>query len=50
MSAKPTTKASELKAFLFISIVLFPALSVGIVGGLGFIIWMSQLLSGPGSF
>lgn len=50
MSDKPITKASELKAFLFISVVLFPLLSVAVVGGFGFVIWMSQLLFGPGTY
>ena len=37
----------ELMVFLFLTVVLAPALSVAIVGGYGFAIWISQLLLGP---
>ncbi|MEJ2043266.1 MAG: periplasmic nitrate reductase, NapE protein [Reinekea sp.] len=37
-------KSTELKAFLFITVFLFPILSICVVGGYGFLIWMSQLL------
>ncbi len=37
----------ELKAFLFLTVVLGPALAVAIVGGYGFTIWLSQILLGP---
>ena len=50
MSDTIRTKKSELKAFLFIAVVLFPLLSVGIVGGYGFLIWMSQLLFGSSAY
>ena len=40
-------KRRELRAFLFLIIVLVPVLSVIIVGGFGFLIWMYQLLAGP---
>jgi nitrate reductase NapE len=40
-------KKAELRAFLFITIFLFPILAVAIVGGLGFAIWISQMLFGP---
>lgn len=40
-------KRSELLAFLFLTVVLAPVLSVAIVGGYGFLIWMYQLLTGP---
>ncbi|WP_371378129.1 periplasmic nitrate reductase, NapE protein [Thalassotalea aquiviva] len=40
---KPTKK-DELNIFLFITILLGPLLSVVIVGGIGFTIWMSQVL------
>jgi|TARA_B100000315_G_scaffold247540_2_gene276361 nitrate reductase NapE len=38
---------SELKAFLFVTVFLAPILSVVIVGGYGFVIWISQILAGP---
>jgi nitrate reductase NapE len=37
----------EWRTFLFIIIAMFPILSVAVVGGYGFIIWMSQILLGP---
>lgn len=43
---KPT-KRHETIAFLFLSIVLFPLMSIILVGGFGFIIWMQHLLLGP---
>ncbi len=40
-------KRRELRAFLFLTVVLAPVLSVVIVGGFGFLVWMYQLLAGP---
>ena len=40
-------KRRELRAFLFLTIVLVPVLSVIIVGGFGFLVWMYQLMAGP---
>ncbi|PSU13413.1 periplasmic nitrate reductase system [Photobacterium gaetbulicola] len=37
---------SELKAFLFITIILFPILAVAVVGGYGFFVWFLQVLAG----
>ncbi|WP_082008471.1 periplasmic nitrate reductase, NapE protein [Photobacterium gaetbulicola] len=37
---------SELKAFLFITIILFPILAVAVVGGYGFFVWFLQVLTG----
>ena len=42
-----TAKSDELKAFLILTVVLAPILAVVIVGGYGFIVWMSHLLIGP---
>jgi nitrate reductase NapE len=43
----PVSKAEERRVFLLLAVVLAPVLSVAIVGGYGFIIWMSQLVLGP---
>ena len=43
------SKAQELKVFLFMTVVLAPILAVATVGGYGFIVWMTQLVSGPPS-
>jgi nitrate reductase NapE len=44
--AQPTRKA-ELLAFLTLAVLIWPIVAVGIVGGYGFLIWMSQLILGP---
>ncbi len=46
-SKKPATKSRELSAFLFLTVFLAPAVSVTLVGGYGFAIWMYQLIAGP---
>ncbi|ELR67848.1 Periplasmic nitrate reductase system [Photobacterium marinum] len=39
-------RKAELKAFLFITIILFPILAVAVVGGYGFLVWFLQVLTG----
>ncbi len=48
-SEAPTaaSKAREVSSFLFLTVVLAPAISVGIVGGLGLAIWLYQMIVGP---
>ena len=41
------SKSHELRAFLFLTVVLAPVLAVVIVGGYGFLVWMSHLILGP---
>lgn len=43
------TKRRELRLFLFLTVVLFPVLAVGLVAGYGFLVWMWQLVAGPPS-
>jgi nitrate reductase NapE len=45
----PRRKTEELRSFLFLTAVMVPVLSVIVVAGYGFIVWMSQLISGPPS-
>jgi len=40
-------KRAELRAFGFLTIVLFPLLAVGIVAGFGFLVWVWQIYNGP---
>ena len=40
-------KRRELWGFLFLTVILAPALAVAIVGGYGFLVWMYQLVQGP---
>ena len=42
-----SSKKFELRAYLFLVIFLAPLLSVIIVGGWGFIVWISQMFLGP---
>lgn len=46
-SATEPTRGDELLTFLLLTVVLAPVLCVAIVGGYGFLVWMSQLLLGP---
>lgn len=40
-------RKDELISFLILTVVMAPVAAVGIVGGYGFIIWMTQLIVGP---
>ena len=41
------TKAQELRSFLFLTVVMAPAVTGMIIAGYGFIVWMYQLFVGP---
>jgi len=43
------TKRGERRVFIFIAVFLFPALSIGLVGGYGLLIWLFQMIFGPPS-
>ncbi|AMO25044.1 hypothetical protein GCM10027034_05190 [Ramlibacter solisilvae] len=43
----PHTKAQELRSFLFLSVVMAPAIAGIIIAGYGFLVWMYQLFAGP---
>jgi periplasmic nitrate reductase NapE len=43
----PQTRRSELIVFLIIIALIWPVVTVGVVGGYGFGIWMYQLIAGP---
>ena len=49
--ASPPTRKEELRAFLFLTVVLAPVLAIAVVGGYGFFVWMFQLVTGrlPGA-
>lgn len=42
-----TPPRKEWALFIFIVVFLFPMLSVMVVGGFGFMVWMFQLIMGP---
>ena len=45
--SEPATKSEERRAFVLLAVVLFPVLSVAVVGGYGFLVWMFQIINGP---
>jgi len=40
-------KIDERRSFLFLTVVMVPVLTVMLVTGYGFAVWMYQLLAGP---
>lgn len=40
-------KKEERRSFLFLTVVMVPVLTVMIVGGYGFVVWMTQWFTGP---
>jgi nitrate reductase NapE len=47
MDHESPTRAQELRSFLFLSVVMAPALAGVIVAGYGFLVWMLQMFIGP---
>lgn len=41
------TKGEERFAFVLLAVVLAPTMTAVIVGGYGFVVWVSQLIMGP---
>ena len=41
------TRTRETRVFVFLTVILAPALAVVIVGGYGLAIWLYQMLAGP---
>ena len=41
------SRAEERRSFVFLTVIMAPVLSVIIVGGYGFLVWMYQVLAGP---
>jgi nitrate reductase NapE len=44
---EPGTRRREIAMFLLLAVFIWPVLSVAVVGGYGFVVWMSQLILGP---
>ncbi|WP_261841845.1 periplasmic nitrate reductase, NapE protein [Aliamphritea ceti] len=42
-----SSRFQETRAFLFLTGIIAPAVAVSIVVGYGFIVWISQILTGP---
>jgi nitrate reductase NapE len=49
MNNNEVSKQDERNTFLFLAVLLAPILSIGLVGGYGFLVWIYQLLMGPPS-
>jgi nitrate reductase NapE len=45
--APPSTRRDEFIVFSIIAALIWPIVAGGIVGGYGFVVWMSQLVLGP---
>lgn len=43
---QPATKAEELRAFLFLTVITAPVLAGASIVGYGFFVWMYQLVTG----
>lgn len=41
------TRNQELRSFLFLTVVMAPALTGIIIAGFGFLVWMYQVIAGP---
>ncbi|WP_081434947.1 periplasmic nitrate reductase, NapE protein [Nitrobacter hamburgensis] len=46
-NARETGRREELIVFAVIAAFVWPVIAVGVVGGYGFLVWMSQLILGP---
>ena len=44
---EPYTRGEELRSFLFLTIVMAPALAGIIIAGYGFLVWAYQVFAGP---
>lgn len=44
---RPRRRRDEMLVFLIIAAFIWPIIAVGVVGGYGFLVWMSQLVLGP---
>ena len=45
--AHRTGRRAELIVFAVIAAFIWPVVAVGVVGGYGFLVWMSQVILGP---
>ena len=43
----PAVRRREWTVFLGLTFILAPVVTIGIVGGYGFAVWMYQLVAGP---
>ncbi|MDR6772158.1 periplasmic nitrate reductase, NapE protein [Azospirillum sp. BE72] len=43
----PGVRRREIAMFLLLAVFIWPVLSIAVVGGYGFAVWMSQMILGP---
>ena len=46
-SLPQNSRRAEWFAFVVLAVLIWPVIAVGVVGGYGFVIWMSQIVLGP---
>ena len=46
-TAAPHGRREETRLFIFLIVFLFPILSVALVSGFGFVVWILQMIFGP---
>lgn len=46
-AAEARVKSEEWRSFLFLTAVMVPVLTVLIIAGYGFAVWMYQMVAGP---
>ena len=44
---EPNEQKSELKAFLFLTVVMAPVLAGVVIGAYGLVVWIYQMFMGP---
>lgn len=47
MTTPPATKSQEFRGFLVLTAIVAPLVSIAVVTGYGFLVWMYQLFAGP---
>lgn len=47
VAVSAATRRQEIAMFLLLAVVIWPILSIAVVGGYGFCVWMYQLIAGP---
>jgi nitrate reductase NapE len=46
-AASVPSSREEFTVFITIAALIWPVVAVGVVGGFGFLVWMSQIVFGP---
>ncbi|WP_404379247.1 periplasmic nitrate reductase, NapE protein [Caenispirillum salinarum] len=46
-ATKNQDRRREIFAFIFLAVLIWPVIAVGVVSGTGFVIWMYQSITGP---